>query len=101
MVQIQLFYPVDLLLLFIIYDDDVILISTSAAGLQNRLNTIQNYSEKWLLKINLKKKQTLILQKQNGKSTRDKFSFILNSTPIAKASQYAYLGITFSTNGSF
>ena len=54
--------------------------------------------EKWLLKINPKKTKTLIFQKQNRKSIRDKFSFFLNGTPIDKASQYSYLGITFSTN---
>ena len=69
------------------YADYLILISSSAAGLQNQLNTLQNYSDKWLLKINLKKTQTLIFQKQNRKSIRDKFSFFLNGTPIAKASQ--------------
>ena len=62
------------------YADDLILISSSAAGLQNQLNTLQDYSEKWL------KTQTLIFQRQSCKSTRDKFSFF---------------GITFSTNGSF
>ena len=40
---------------YLFYADDLILISSSAAGLQNQLNTLQNYSEKWLLKINLKK----------------------------------------------
>ena len=83
------------------YADDLILISRSAAGLQKQLNILQDYSEKWLLKINLKKTKTLIFQKQNRKSTRDKFSFFLNGTPIDKASQYSYLGITFNTNGSF
>ena len=63
------------------YADDLILISRSAAD--------------------PKKTKTLIFQKQNRKSTRDKFSFFLNETPIDKASQYSYLGITFSTNGSF
>ena len=33
------------------YADDLILISRSAAGLQKQLNTLQDYSEKWLLKI--------------------------------------------------
>ena len=80
--------------------DDLILISRSAAGLQKQLNILNDYSEKWLLKVNLKKTKTLIFQKQNRKSTRDKFSFFLNRTPIDKASQYSYLGITFNTNGS-
>ena len=83
------------------YADDLILISRSAAGLQKQLNILHDYSERWLLKINLKKTKTLIFQKQNPKSTRDKFSFFLNGTPIDKASQYSYIGITFNTNGSF
>ena len=83
------------------YAGDLILISRSAAVLQKQLNILHDYSEKWLLKINPKKTKTLILQKQNRTSTRDKFSFFLNGTPIDKASQYSYLGITFSTNGSF
>ena len=37
------------------YADDLILISRSAAGLQKQLNILHSYSEKWLLKINLKK----------------------------------------------
>ena len=83
------------------YADELILVSRSATGLQKQLNIVHDYSEKWLLKINLKKTKTLICQKQNRKSTRDKFSFFLIGTPIDKASQYSYLAITFSTNGSF
>ena len=52
-------------------------------------------------KINPKKTKTLIFQKQNRKSSRDKFSLFLNGTPIDKDSQYSYLGITFSINGSY
>ena len=37
------------------YADDLILILRSAAGLQKQINILHNYSEKWLLKINLKK----------------------------------------------
>ena len=66
------------------YADDLILISRSAAGLQKQINILHNYSEKWLLKINLKKTKTLIFQKQNRKSTRDKFSFFLNGTPMIR-----------------
>lgn len=39
------------------YTDDLVLISTSAAGLQNQINLLQTYNEKWLLKINLKKQK--------------------------------------------
>ena len=49
------------------YADDLILISRSAAGLQKQLNILYDYSEKWLLKINLKKTKTLIFQKHRKK----------------------------------
>ena len=68
------------------YADDLILMSRSAAGLQKQLDILHSYSEKWLLKINLKKTKTLIFQKQNHKSTRDKYSFFLNGIPLDKAS---------------
>jgi len=86
----------------LLYADDLTLISRSAAGLQKQLNILNDYTEKWLLNINLlKKTKTLIFQKQNRKSTRDEFSFFLNGPLIDKASQYSYLGFTFNANGSF
>ena len=39
------------------YADDLMLISRSAAGLQKQLNILHSYSEKWLLKINLKRQK--------------------------------------------
>ena len=59
------------------YADHLIIISKSAAGLQKLLNILHNYSEKWPLKINLTKANTSIFQKQNRKSTRDKFCFLM------------------------
>ena len=60
------------------YADDLVLISASAAGLQKQINILQQYCEKWLLTINLKKTKTLIFQKQNRKSTREKYFILLN-----------------------
>lgn len=72
------------------YAHDLILISSSAAGFKRQLNILLTYSEKWLLKINLKKTKTSIFQKQNRRSTHDKFSW-----------HNSYHGITFITNGNF
>jgi len=77
------------------------LISNSASGLQKQIDTLQEYCEKWLLKINLKKTKTLIFQKQNRKSTSEKFSFFLNGNQIAKVSEYIFLLVTLNCNGSF
>ena len=56
MTRIQLL-PNLLPLNYLFYTDDLVLICTSAAGLQNKKNLLHTYSEKWLLKINLKKQK--------------------------------------------
>ena len=56
MTRIQLL-PNGLPLNYLFYTDDLVLISTSAAGLQNQINLLHTYREKWLLKINLKKQK--------------------------------------------
>lgn len=67
----------------------VVSLSASAAGLQNQ---IHKYSEKWLLKINLKKTKILTFQKQNCKSTHEKYLFFLKGNEIHNASEYTYIG---------
>ena len=83
------------------YADDLVLISQSASGLQKQIDKLQNYVQKWLLKINLRKTKVLIFQKQNRKSTREKYSFFLNGNQIINTPDYTYLGTIFSSNGSF
>ena len=85
----------------LLYADDLVLISRSAAGLQNQINLLHKYSEKWLLTTNLKKTKTVIFQKQNRKSTREKYLFFLNRNEISNATEYTYLGTTFYSNGNF
>ena len=62
---------------------------------------LHKYSEKWLLTTNLKKTKTVIFQKQNRKSTREKYIFFLNRNEISNATEYTYLGTTFYSNGNF
>ena len=78
----------------LLYADDLVLISRSAAGLQNQINLLHKYSEKWLLTTNLKKTKTVIFQKQNRKSTREKYLF-------SNATEYTYFGTPFYSNGNF
>jgi hypothetical protein len=68
---------------------------------QKQINILQKYCEKWLLTTNLKKTKILIFQKQNRKSTREKYIFFLNGMEIQNTHEYTYLGVTFYSNGSF
>ena len=59
------------------------LTSKSVQGLYKQINILNEYYNKWLLKISLKKKKALIFQTQNRKSTRDKYTFFLNGNGIS------------------
>ena len=72
---------------FFSYADDLVLISKSVQGLYKQIYILNEYYNKWLLKINLKKTKTKtkapIFQKQNRKSTQDKYTFFLNGNSIS------------------
>ena len=87
----------------LLYADDLVLISRRASGLQKQIDILQNYVEKWHLKINPHKTKVLIFQKQNRKAIRGKHnkSFFLNGNQIVNTPEYTYLGTTFNSKGSF
>jgi hypothetical protein len=59
----------------LLYADDLVILSRSNTGLQNCLDTLHNWSEKWLLEVNLKKTKVMILQKH--KSNQKTFNLTL------------------------
>ena len=54
-----------------LYSDDLLLISTSAEGLQQSLDTFSKYCQDWLLKINPTKTKVIVFQKKSRKSAID------------------------------
>ena len=48
----------------VMFADDLVLISQSKQGLQNALNKLQRYCDKWCLKINVDKTKVMIFNKQ-------------------------------------
>ena len=75
----------------LLYADDLILISHSAAGLQNAISTVSQFCRDWMMNINTKKK-TLIFQEKYRKSTHDKHLFYMNEDKIDIVNSYTYLG---------
>jgi hypothetical protein len=49
----------------LLYADDLIILSRSKSGFQNCLDSLSEWSKKWLMNINLKKTKVMILQKHN------------------------------------
>jgi hypothetical protein len=50
----------------LLYADDLVILSESPTGLQNCLNALDNYCEKWRLNINIKKTKPMILSKTDS-----------------------------------
>ena len=85
----------------LLYADDVILLSTcnSQKGLQSKLDSLELFCKEWCMSVNISKTKVLIFNKtgrfikQNSLLNNKVFDRCINS--------YKYLGITFSSSGSF
>ena len=81
----------------LLYADDTIIISESAADLQKSLNAYSEYCKLWKLTVNSSKTKILIFS--SGRTTL--YTFRYNDTDLELVSDYKYLGILFSRSGSF
>ena len=83
----------------LLYADDLVILSKSKHGLQNCLNSLSLFCEKWMMEINLKKIKILIFQKVCRKNNNSQF--YLNNKYIDIAQQYTFLGLSLTANGNF
>ena len=83
----------------LMYADDVILLSSSATGLQAKLDLLQAFCEDWCLSINIDKTKVVIFNKAGRLINSESYS-IFNKT-ISCTTTYKYLGILFSASGTF
>ncbi|CAB4003282.1 Hypothetical predicted protein, partial [Paramuricea clavata] len=80
----------------LLYVDDLVILSRSKSGLQNCLDSLNEWSKKWLMNINLKKTEVMILQKHKLQS----LDFFLGDKRIDITNKYTYLGLTPNTKFS-
>ena len=71
--------------------------SESSNGLQNALNTYNDYCKEWKLTVNITKSKVVIFAK--GRQAR--YSFVLDDQTLDIENEYKYLGVLFSRSGSF
>ena len=79
--------------------DDLMLISTSKTGLQESLNRLNRYCERWGLSVNLKKSKYMIFGNRDKKVIHELTYF--KDIPMTKVDRYDYPGITFHCSGKF
>ena len=83
----------------LMYADDLIILSKTKLGLQNCLDKLQCWCNKWLMKINLKKTEVIIFQKGKPRSTKPVFTLENNVINVTK--EYCYLGVKINQNSTF
>ncbi len=76
--------------------DDLVTISTSRCGLQNCLNKLQEYCDKWQLEIKISKTKVMVLS-IGCSQLKD---IHINGETLECVSNYTYLGLMGSRNGN-
>ena len=74
----------------LMYADDLILLSTTAEGLQNSLNSLHEFCATWKLNINYKKTKCMTFSKGY---IRKEHKFYINNALIDNTKTFKYLGI--------
>ena len=84
----------------LLWADDLLLLSKTAAGLQNSINKMEQFYRSIGLDVNIKKTKVMIMNKR-GLILDKKYQFTLNGSNLEITNEYQYLGIKLRPSGSF
>ena len=91
-------YGIDIVALkifLLFYAGDIVIFAETSEDLQSSLDISYDYYQKWKLKVNIDKSKVMVFRK--GGHLRQNLSFTCDHV----VSKYTYLGIVFTTGGSF
>ena len=87
----------DMQLFLLLFADDAVVFTHDPKSLQSILNDIENYCNKYKLKINVNKTKIMICE--NGRHTS--YDFYLYKTKIELVKSFKYLGVHLFKNGKW
>lgn len=91
---------VDMFKIFLIlYADDIVLFANTKDELQSSLDMLYNYCNKWKLLVNSSKTKVLVFRKGGRLSAN--INFYYGESNLEIVNKFVYLGIVFTTTGSF
>ena len=82
----------------LLYADDLVLLASNPKSLQHNINILNNYCNEWHLKVNLKRTKIVTFSNSGIKC---KHLIQYDDTVIENVSNYNYLGIKFTSSGTF
>ena len=86
----------DMFIPILSFADDMILLSTTPQGLQEQINRVQEYCNKWGLTINRNKTQVMTIHRQEGETLH---TFKIENDTLQNVEAYQYLGIELTHKG--
>ena len=86
-------------LFILLYADDIIIFAKTAEELQLSLDILDTYCKRWKLKVNINKTKIMVFRK--GGILRRNLNFFYNGDTLEIVTKFTYLGIVFTTGGSF
>ena len=81
----------DTYLSVLLYADDIVLISSTADGLQKQLDALNDWSTTWKLKVNVDKTKVVHFRRTSDRATD--VEFLLGDTALEVVPSYRYLGL--------
>ena len=82
----------------LMYADDIVLFRKSPKDLQNALDSLAEYCNKWKLTVNTNKTKIMVFR--NGGCLPNNLNFVYNNSIIEIVSKFCYLGVVFTSGGS-
>ena len=79
---------------YLLYADDLVLMSESPTGLQNLIHGLENFCMQWHMVVNLTKTKVLVFNERFVCGDNRYFTFNKNKVPTSNT--YNYLGVIFS-----
>ena len=84
----------------LLWADDLLLVSTTAKGLQQSITRMHQFYKSMGLEVNIKKTKVMILNKR-GRKLDNLFNFKLDGKNLEITNEYQYLGLKLKPSGSF
>ena len=81
----------------LLYADDVVLFSESAADLQLQLNALREFADTKHMSVNVDKTKIVVCQPQ----PRDQFTWVYDGLPVESVLEFKYLGIHLHASAGF
>ena len=89
----------DLLLVILMFADDMIIFGQTPEDLQFKLNTLKDYCDTWGLEVNCNKTKVVVFRKRGGLKNDEAWYYGDDNLDIVN--DFNYLGTTFNYTGNF